>query len=862
MKRISYRNRALAGIAAFVLPVLVLLIVYRFLRIYPFGENSVLFTDLRWQYISFLSYYRKTILDGGSLLYTFSKNLGGDMIGLGAYYLSSPLNLLLLPLDTARLPLAVMGLQLMRIGLCGLTMHVFLNREGARWSSLLFSSAYALMAYTIVHSPHILWMDAVILLPIVVLGIEKLYHKRSPFVYIVSLGLAIIANYYTGFMLCLFSALYFCYLLFFGDPPPAPKRKRFSSIIRFGWASLLAGGLSAFVTLPLLHSLQGGKAVFSLDALRNAFSPNFHLFDLFSKFYIGSYSGHQMEYGLPNVYGGMLVLLFCIVFFVNGELPLRKRLGSGLLVFILCASFYVGAFNQVWHGFASPTGFPYRYSFLFSFLLISVAFQGYKHTRPAQFFKLCIPIFVVILLVSALVERFQYAHLNWVKIYASVLFLVMIIVVLYATHPKRKKTRIAALLCICLLDLGANAYLSLSWADYANHDEYAGFVQANEPIVDAIQSGDSSLYRMEKTYQYSHNDAMLLRYRGLSHFSSSEKRSVKAFMGKMGFSNIAHWAYYDRGSTVSVDSLLGVKYLLTKEETAKPYTPLWQQGDTRVYQNPYALPLGFLVHENALTVDMDEENVFALQNNLWAAMVGEPGGQLFHPAQIEDVALTNLSTKAYEGGVRYFKQDKEQDASIVYSIRVTREDPLYAYLLSDIPMQAELFVNGRSLGAYFDIYRWDIVDLGNHDGDALIDFTILLGEDDVYISDSLFYYQDMGVFADTVDALSACAYRIDRHTDARIEGTIVNPGEKKIMLTTIPYDEGWSIRINERPVPAIKVFGALLAFEAPEGEHRAVLEYVPPYLYAGLAITALSFGILIVLMIIGSFTRRKGRNAD
>jgi uncharacterized membrane protein YfhO len=267
--------------------------------------------------------------------------------------------------------------------------------------------------------------------------------------------------------------------------------------------------------------------------------------------------------------------------------------------------------------------------------------------------------------------------------------------------------------------------------------------------------------------------------------------------------------------------------------------------------------LGFLVHENALSVRMDEEgpfkaNLFALQNKLWASMVGEPEGQLFQPATIESIALTNLYAKEYDGGIRYYRQDSQQDAYISYHIRITREDPLYAHFSSDIPTAVEIFIDGRSLGAYFDVYRWDIVDLGQHDDGAEITFKVLLKEHDTYISNPLFYYQDMRAFAGYVDALSASPYRIDHHTSSRFEGSVLNPGGRQYMLTSIPYDEGWAIRVGDSPATAIKAFGALLAFEVPEGEHRVVLAYLPPYLYEGIGISALSLAILVALCIIKS----------
>lgn len=114
--------------------------------------------------------------------------------------------------------------------------------------------------------------------------------------------------------------------------------------------------------------------------------------------------------------------------------------------------------------------------------------------------------------------------------------------------------------------------------------EYTSFVDETLPAVRAVQAQDGAFYRMEKDFQYgyeqngflyrSRNDAMLLGYNGISHYSSSDKLAVKALVGALGFRNCVQGggAYYYTGSTNFAASLLGLKYVLSRQ--ASEGTPI------------------------------------------------------------------------------------------------------------------------------------------------------------------------------------------------------------------------------------------------------------------------------------------------
>ncbi|MBO5797967.1 MAG: YfhO family protein, partial [Clostridia bacterium] len=80
------------------------LLAYAFLGAYPFGGKTVLMVDLHHQYAPLLSELRHMILEGGDFTYNFNIGMGAAFIPTFAYYLASPLNLLLLFFSESALP--------------------------------------------------------------------------------------------------------------------------------------------------------------------------------------------------------------------------------------------------------------------------------------------------------------------------------------------------------------------------------------------------------------------------------------------------------------------------------------------------------------------------------------------------------------------------------------------------------------------------------------------------------------------------------------------------------------------------------------------------------------------------------------
>jgi len=260
--------------------------------------------------------------------------------------------------------------------------------------------------------------------------------------------------------------------------------------------------------------------------------------------------------------------------------------------------------------------------------------------------------------------------------------------------------------------------------------------------------------------------------------------------------------------------------------------------------------LGFMVNENVVNVSMHQENLFKLQNDIWESMVEQPQSSLFIPAHINCIAITNLVEEEYENGIRYIKEDQNQDAFIEFIVQARCNDPLYAYFPTSQMRQVEMFLNDESMGVYFDTYRYDIVGLGNFETNESIVFKMKLNKDDVFIDAPLFYHQRMDVFIDYYNKLSSSPFQISRFSNSYFQGEITNHSGNRYVLFTIPYEEDWKVGVDGNNANIVKVFDTLIAVEIPEGTHSITLRYEPGNMYLGITITIFSCAILLVWIII------------
>ncbi len=861
---------------SFFIPAFIMFIVYVMTRVYPFGDNTILISDCNAQYIDYFAYLKTIITTNNDFLYTFSKNLGGDMIGLTAYYLISPLNIIPLFFSNAMLPVGLSLLVLVKIGLCGLTLNYFLTHsfDKTTWHSLIFSTTYALCGYTMAYYWDVMWIDGVIILPLVILGIEKIIFYKKPTMYILALSYAIITNYYIGFMICIFSLIYFLYKFLTFIDTIIDLKQTLHKAYCYIFSSLFAVGISCFTLLPTLYALNGGKAKFALSNL--VFKENFQFIDLFSKFFTNALDSGQLIDGLPFIFCGTLIVVLVILYFLNSKILLKEKLLSAGVIGVLFISFHINTFNLIWHGFNSPVWFPYRYSFVFCFFLIYLSYTSLINIKSGITPKNITICFAIILVTTILVLSKPFENISILCVYFD-LFLILVSCISIYLMIKSKINNNSLMLILSLLqvaNLGLNSlcyvFKEQNWIP-SKMSSYTHFIKSNKSIIDKIKHSDASLYRIEKSYKRSLNDAMQLNYNGLSHFSSCEKLYIRQFMRKMGCVNNSSNAYYKPAVPVSTDSLLGVKYYLSKKDISKPYNFLFSEDNIKVYQNPYALPFGFAVDKNIKDLSITNTiDLFDIQNSMFKSMVSTKNfGDVFTPADIYDVEFVNLELAPDdkklpadnfddddddllnklnneelddndEPYITYKKSCTASDAYINYTISVTSPNYLYMYASAPTTQSTEIFVNDIPLGKYFNYDQWNINQLGAFNVGDTITFKIKVLNSSIKLGNIYFYYEDIDTLDNYCSELQKQPCNLEKISSSHLKGTINIEDGNKYLLLTIPYEKPWKVTVDGQKVTPIMVCDALMCIPTEKGMHNIDLKYRPNIIYIGCIVTLLS----------------------
>ncbi len=841
-------NKVFLLFAAFFIPILIMLAVCALLKVYPFGDGTFLRADMNGQYVDFLAYLRSILFSNNDFFYSFSKNLGGDMYSLAAYYLGNPINFLVVLFPLEALPKAISYLILLRIGLCGLTAHLYLRKIGkAGGASLIFSTAYALMAYNMMNAENIFFIDGVIFLPLVALGIEKLLSEDRPLCYILSLAAIMMINFYMGFMICIFAVLYFLYRLLvqFDFLRALSETKRPARALRaFLAASLLAAGIAAIVLIPVVKQL--GSSPKYLDPSRMTGGNNFNLLDIFSKNISGAYDLNEYKFGLPTIYSGAIVTVFLILFFLNKKIaPKEKWLTAGLLGIFL-ASFQVNALNLIWHGFSEPNWWPFRNAFIFSFLMILIAWKSFL-LRDAIEPRSIRTAFFLIAGVLILCEKFKYSYLTSGKIYFE-LFLTGTICLLLHLERRCSQSETSGLiprsganllfLLITLVNLLHNSYniLKLNLSESTTLTAYVEATAPTDEILTELRTLDDGLYRLEKQYQRSENDALRYGTYGVGHFSSTNRQDEISFLNRLGINHLYYWTHYGEGSTMAVDSLLGIRYLLSKStELMKPYPEVFSKNGIHVYQNPLVLPIGFLVSENFLYSSGWEDDPFAFQNGLFQSLTEPSEKVIFTPA-----AVTRTIDPVSQNET--------------WTVVIDTTQPLYTYFFSPAERPESVTLNnGQSLLERFAGNRVGIVPLGAFQPGDVIAMTFNNQKVDTSKLNPLIYYENQAVLGQTVRELNSAPIDLNQVTGSSLSGTFTSSSADRYAFLSIPYDEGWSMLIDGQPAQPIRVLSDLTGIKVPEGTHHIEMSYRPQGFSFGAGISIFS----ALLLGAGEFLRKQ-----
>ena len=810
-------------LAAFFVPVLVLVVIFAQRGIFPFGEECFLRTDMYHQYAPFFSEFQYKLTHGGSLLYSWDIGMGVNFSALYAYYLASPMNWLVALCPRQFLIEFMTVLIVIKTGLSGLSFTWYLRKHtGTReFGSCFFGIFYALSGYMAAYSWNIMWLDCILLFPVILFGLERLVKEKKGMVYCIALGLSILSNYYISIMICIFMVIYAAVLVILYPPK---KGKEFAATAgRFTLYSLLAGGLAAVVLLPEIYALQA-TASGNFDFPKTV-SSYFSIFDMIAR-HMGNV---QTEIGLdhwPNIYCGVAVLMLLLLYLGNKNIKIKEKAVYFSLLLFFYASFSVNVLNFIWHGFHYPNSLPCRQSFIYIALVLVMCYKAYLELKNTPWKHIVMAFWgaaAFVILAEKLVDNEEQFH--FAVFYAAILFLALYTGCIYLYHS-RKWCRDGVLLAVLGLVFCESA-VNMAVTSIPTTSRTA-YVKDNEDtmlLADSIRS--SVFYRIEKGESRTKNDGAWMNFPSASLFSSVASAAMSDFFKSVGCESSTN-AYSVKGSTPFIDALFAARYGIYPDQQPADSLKeqIGRQGSMWLYENKHTLPVGFVMPQDMETNwVLDSGNPANVQNDL-SSVLGV--SNLLVPA--EGVSEGKKFTFTADASGDYYvyvtnKKVEEVSAEIgERSLSFDNVDRGYFLELGYLPKGQEVILQSKTDGnpaMQAEIWRFD--------PEAM---------EEIY------------------QCLSQSPLELSSWTDTGLAGSINTP-EGGTMFTSIPYDKGWKIWVDGTAVSGRPVFDAFLGVDLEPGEHKIRLSYEPQGLKTGAVITGVSAAAVAALAVCGWMKNKK-----
>ena len=888
----------------FTIPCLGMLMIMLISHYAPFGKYSMLYSDMYHQYYPFFVAFRNAIRSGNGLLYTWSVGMGMDYLGLIAYYLASPLNLVSVLLPEGWLLGYFSLLVPIKLGLAGLFFALFLKDIFRRndVSIAVFGGLYGLCAWALGYQWNVMWLDTFALLPLVVLGEVKLLRDNKVILYTVSLFFSVFTNYYIGLFTCFF--VFFLFFIYeicrWGG-----WKKFFCDLLRIGLFSMIALGMTAILTVPALFAL--GTTQSSVNKFPTSFRLNIAkentimgLLDAMRQV-AGNMGGSiepSFKEGLPNLYCGILSVFLMFLYLLARRVRLRDKVCAVFLLVFFNLSFIVRQLDYIWHGFHFTNMIPYRFSFLYSFVVLYMAYRAWtlrKDFSTKQILAAGVLAAGVLACSNQLTETIELTLFgrDWdfpLYFVYNLVFLVLYLLAMLSgnvTEPipeeaereqaarirlenvrQRRRSR-GLVLAVAWVELIANLICFGLYFPGTGVSDYPRGTDKTASVIRYMKEReeDTLFYRAETTHSQTLNDGALNGYNGVSAFTSSANVKTTLFMQALGYGakNTYNRYLFEESSPVA-NLFLNLKYMIErdgKDRESTYFTEINRFGNTALLENTAYLPLGFLT-ESALgeLAFTTSGNAFSFQNDLFSAATGVDG-DVWHKLEGESLSIlpgdVQISEENDTGYCRYETTDKSE---VIYSFTADREG--FACIHLDLPKRNDFYVSVNGLELYKEkISLPQMLAVSDVQAGDVIDVRIICpaGESGTMTVGAAILNPER--FREGYEVLNASTLKLTKFKSTRVEGTI-ECDRDGLLYTSIPQNGNWQAAVDGVPVETAVVGDCMLALPLSAGSHSIRLTYHNAAFSLGWKLSlacAAVFAVLIMTCYRGELRQRAGKYA-
>lgn len=865
--KIFYKNRYV--FLTTVLATACIAVIYVIFSVFPFGSITVMRMDLYHQYGPLFAELYDRIVEHKSLLYSWNTGGGSSFLGNYLNYLSSPLSFLIFLFDKEDISYAITFIVALKCILSATSFSYYLKKSFNKDNYFLsaFGILYAFSAYFLAYYWNVMWLDAMIMLPLIALGIEKIFKTGDIKLYTVSLVILFFANYYMGYMCCIFAVLYFfvCFINTYSNDGKlnenAVYEKKYSTKalmnnvfinrgVKFAFASIIAALICAITLVPVFMILKNSSA--TSGTFPQTFKSYFDLLDLITSHFalLETTIRSSGDNVLPNIYTGILTFILLPLFLVNNKIKLKEKATYVVLIIFFVFCFNNNCAEYIWHAFHFPNDLPYRYSYMYSFI---IAVMGYKtilnfkgiKVKDIAYTGLAIISFVIIcqkFLTNKMTNSTIYATIIFVTLWCGFLFL-------FKNKNAQKKTVSFVLVTFILCETIISSIVGLPLnQDNKNYKEnYKTYTDA----INYIDNKDSGFYRTELCYLNTRMDPAYYGYNGISVFSSMAYESYSQLQSSLGMQSNKVNSYTYNTQTPVYNMMFNIKYLIQTDVSLAPSSNLYKKIHTtsdkksNVYESKYNLPIAYCVNSKIDDWVTDEGNPFEIQSDFVKLATGY--SNVFKPVKYNSTDFDAVSGDDVTENGTYWLEKSDSSSNYgteTVSLSPTIDGNLYLYVKSsDLKT---ITVNSEKVSditqSMEDAY---ILDLGYHNkGDeVLVSLDASKMESESTSFDFYCYTADDTVVKNMYNSLAGNSLNVESYSDTTIKGT-VKAKENCYLYSSIPYDDGWSVYVDGKKAETFEIGGTLLAIELTPGQHKIEYKYFPVGFLYGIIISAVTvFGL-------------------
>lgn len=523
--------------------------------------------------LAYLGEYLRTILKNIFIDHTFEIPMWDLHIGYGSdiittlhyYTLGDPLNLLSVFVPQQYTEYLYGALLVLRIYLSGIAFSVYCRfHKNPSVPTLLGAVMYTFSGWMMVAGfKHPFFINPSIYFPLVILGVDKIFKKQKPYLYMAMVGISCISNFYFFYMIAIFMVIYAVYRYFM-----IFKKVRVKELI--GWIGKFAAWGIIGVLCACVVFLPTVMALFGTDRMSaELYVPGIYPVKHY-RMLLGALTGKYLSrYTIIGV--SVMVLLGVLVLFCQRKKNTALKIGFVMCMVFLCVPYIAHVFN----GFSYTTN---RWNWAFVMLLCYIFVKVFPDIFTLEK-KQKIIIGICTGLYCFYIFTDKYASETW-NIIMAVLFLIAVAALMGAFSFW--KTHRCCWNVFIFGVIGCSIAVNMYYSYTSSGNDESGvwsfvdigkaYETAHEPIQEAIaELPDSSEYRYEQEASgIQFNSAILTNLNGGQFFFSLVNGAVSQFFDEIYSNKPLGQRFQNLDERSFLMKLLSMKYFVGPEELV-PY---------------------------------------------------------------------------------------------------------------------------------------------------------------------------------------------------------------------------------------------------------------------------------------------------